>query len=167
MTRWIVTSMLLAACSGEVRAAAPVRVEPVQAKPADTRIPLGERLSREAASRPVRAVRMEQLADALKGRGVVISRERQVLASVLDASYCETATTSRGLALSLCEFADADAAERGLARSLTTFEPLIPGRALDTRFNALLTVTQATDDEAARERELVRKTFAALSPSER
>lgn len=167
MTRWIAASMLLAACGGDAHAAAPKRAEPVQAQPAAVRLSLAERLAREAAARPQRAVRMEQLTSALAERGVVVSRRRQVLASTLAASYCETALTARGLTLALCEFTDADAAERGLARSLTTFEALIPGRALDTRFNALLTVTKPADDEAARERELVRATFAVLPPSER
>jgi hypothetical protein len=123
------------------------------------RVPLGEQLAREAAARPARAVRAEQLVAALAQRGVQVARPHQVLASPVDARYCELMTTAGGLAISLCEYGDAAAAQRGRAQSQATFDALLPGRTLDTRFNTLLTLTPAAD------RELVRQTFAELEPS--
>jgi hypothetical protein len=158
--------MLVVACS-DAKAVAPATKPVVASESAVSRVPLGERLALEAASRPQRAVRPAQLLEALERAGVVFTRKRQVLASPVEASYCETALTGRGLALALCEFADAAAAQRGLARSHDSFDAMIPGRTLDTRFNTLLTVTQPSDADAERERELARTTFAELRPTGR
>ncbi|HEX5656203.1 MAG TPA: hypothetical protein VFX59_03370 [Polyangiales bacterium] len=145
--------LLIAGCS-EAHAVAPKKAK----------LPLGEQLVREASARPKRAVRPEQLIEALAAKGVTIARHRQVLASPVEASYCEALTTAQGLGLALCEYADADAAANGRAQSKRAFDRLIPGRALDTNANSLLTVTAAGNDEGERQRELARRTFAALQP---
>jgi hypothetical protein len=166
MKCYLAMIVVAAACSE-----APAQLAPVAAKPLEaavvSRVPLGERLALEAASRPAKAVRVEQLEAALAKRGVTLTRKRQVLASPIEASYCELATTDTGLALSLCEFGDSDAAERGLARSRTTFDAMMPGRTLDTQANTLLTVTQPASPEAERQRQLARTTFASLPASTR
>jgi hypothetical protein len=164
MKRWIATLALVIGCS-EARAAAVAELaEPAAPSPVSG-LPLAQRLANEASARPERAVRPAQLLEALQQQGITITRKQQVLASPVEASYCELALTDTGLALSLCEFSDADAAERGLARSMTSFDAMIPGRTLDTRANALLTVTKPASPDAERQRELARSTFAGLQPT--
>jgi hypothetical protein len=150
---WILLLLLVAGCS-EAHAVAPPKKEP-------RKMPLGEQLAQEAASRPERAIRPQQLIDALAQQGVTIVRHRQVLASPVEASYCETMSSEQGLALSLCEYPDQAAAERGRATSKRAFDELVPGRALDTRFNSLLTVT------SERDRARARQIFAHLQPTTR
>lgn len=126
------------------------------------RLPLGERLALEAAARPEHAVRPAQLRAALAARGVVLTRQRQVLASPVGAAYCE-ALSGEGLAFSLCEYPDVAAAARGLQRSRSAFDALIPGRTLVQRDNSLLTLTAPADAAGERQRQLVRETFATLT----
>ncbi len=144
---------LIAGCS-EAHAVTPKKLEQAEVA-VPPRLPLNERLAQEAASRPAHTVRPEQLIEAL-GKQVTVTRHRQVLASPVEAAYCESLSTAKGLAFSLCEYGDADAAERGLARSKTAFDALIPDRTLDTHMNTLLTVMPGE------ERELVRRSFASL-----
>jgi hypothetical protein len=157
MMRWSAMFVFVLACS-----------DAPQLKPIEhSRVPLGQRLANEAAARPAQAVRPQQLIDALQQQGVVIARSKQVLASPIEASYCELAATERGLALSICEFGDEELAARGRAKSRDTFDAMIPGRTLDLRGNALLTITRPASPEAERESELARTTFAALPPTAR
>jgi hypothetical protein len=149
---WFLLLFLIAGCT-EAHAVAPKKDEP--------KLPLPERLAVEAATRPTRAIQPQQLIDALAQQGVAITRHRQVLASPIDASYCETMSSEQGLALSLCEYRDDDAAQRGMAKSKSAFDRLLPGRSLDARANSLLTVTSDA------QRELARKTFAQLQPTAR
>lgn len=129
------------------------------------RVPLGERLSMEAEARPALAVRPEQLDEALRARGVTIARKRQVLASTLGAAYCELAVSNEGLAVSLCEYADAAAAELGGKHSHRMFDRLMPGRSLATRDNVLLTVTQGAGLAAEQQAALVLEVFAEQRPT--
>jgi hypothetical protein len=149
---WFLVLFLIAGCT-EAHAVAPKKNEP--------KLPLNERLTVEAATRPERAIRPQQLIDGLAQQGVAISRHRQVLAGPIEASYCEAMSSEQGLALSLCEFRDHDAAQRGLAKSKRDFDRLLPGRTLDARFNSVLTVT------SEHQRELARKVFVQLQPTAR
>jgi hypothetical protein len=163
MKSWTFAVLGLLACT-ETPKAQPKRVALPVAQVQVPRVSLGQQLANELAARPAEAVRPEQLAGSLRQRGVEFARQRQVLASPIDAAYCETGVTTLGLGISLCEFADGDAAERGLAKSQVTFDSMVPGRTLITHKNALLTLTQPASAEAARQLELARATFAALDP---
>ena len=122
--------------------------EPPAPDPEVLRLPLGERLAREANARPPGAVRVEQVLSALERGGITVARRRQVLATTLGAAYCASAVTTTGVALSLCEYPAADVARRGLEYSRRTFDRLIPDRRLLVNGQTLLTVTPAATAEA-------------------
>jgi hypothetical protein len=183
MTRTSCTGLLLVALGvsacrqppGEPgqRTAAPVApakaLVPLAASPAPdpklARIPLGDRLALEADARPAEAVRLTQLELALQERGVTIVRKRQVLASTLGAAYCELAVSREGLAISVCEYADARAAALGGKRSQHLFDALIPGRTLVTRGNTLLTIMRPAGELAERQTQLVLTVFSEQTPT--
>ena len=71
----------------------------------------------EAANRPTRALRVEDVLSALRGAGVELSDERQHLARPYAARYCVGAMAGAELALSVCEYIDAEAAQAGAAVS--------------------------------------------------
>jgi len=130
--------------------------------PALARLPLASRLTREAEARPALAVRAEPLRAAVARRGVALELPRQVLASPVGARYCELAVTVAGLGVSVCEFADANAARAGSVRSRELFDALVPGRKLLVRDNTLLTLTQPADVRAERELDVLASTFGTL-----
>lgn len=173
----LVTLVALSGCDKPKATAAPAPVAPAlpvvpAREPAPTlpalpsaqpaRIPLGERLAREAEARPEGALRAQSLIEALSARGVTVAESRQVLASPIGALYCEAAVSERGLALSLCAFSDAAAVTAGRDRSRTLFDRIVPGRSLVARGNTLLTLAPA--DGAANEAEVAQEVFAALVP---
>jgi len=129
-----------------------------------SRVPLGARLADEAASRPGRALRAEQLFAALERRGVLLSQKRQVLASTVGARYCELAVSDSGLGVSVCEYADDQAARAGSDASHQRFDAIVPGRTLLTRAGSVLTLTPPQNERARREANAITDTFAALSP---
>jgi hypothetical protein len=128
---------------------------PAAAAPADGRLDLGQRLAREAASRPGGGLRVEAVASALAGAGLTLGPLHQVLGRTVGARYCASARSPAGSALALCEFADEGEAARGLDYSRATFDRLVPGRRLLRARNLTLTLTPAESglrfaDEAAR-----------------
>lgn len=125
--------------------------------PEALRLPLGERLAREATARPTGTVRVEEVLAALARGGLAIEGQRQVLASTVGAAYCTSAGTSKGLAVAVCEYPEEDSARKGMEYSHRVFNRLIPGRRLLLNRKTLLTVTGA-DDEARRAAAI----FAAL-----
>jgi hypothetical protein len=145
----------LAACSAEPIGAratpAPSAPQPAGAE----RLPLGERLRREAKRRPEAREQVELLLQDLARDGVELVRTRQVLAAPL------------GLGLSRCAFADAARAEQGSSRSRASFDRMIPGRTLLRRGAVLLTLTRAAGAEAAAESERVTRRFTAVTRGER
>jgi hypothetical protein len=157
----------LAACSAEPIGArktpAPSAPQPAPAE----RLPLGERLRREATQRPAAREQIELLLQELGRDGIELVRTRQVLAEPLGADYCAAALSARGLGLSLCAFADPARAEQGSSRSRASFDRLIPGRTLLRRGGVLLTLTRAAGSEAAAESERVAQRFAASTRDER
>lgn len=148
----------------ETTAVAPLPATAVVPRP---RLSLGERLVEEARTRPERAPRVEVLREALESSGVAIVRTRQVLASAVDARYCALLASRAGLAISVCEYDDAQAAARGRARSHAQFDALMPGRTLVTHANALMTLSPPADPRAVDEATIAERAFAALAPSAR
>jgi hypothetical protein len=133
--------------------------------PAVRRMALAERLASEAQARPARAVRASELVRALASRGIPLAPPHQVLASPIDASYCQSSSAPSGLVLALCEFQDPASARRGAQRSHALFDALVPKRVLIEHENTLLTLAGAETVEAHREAELARSAFLALAPT--
>jgi hypothetical protein len=123
--------------------------EHTAAKPAapDNR-PLAERLTAEAESRPVGALRAEAVAAALQQAGIGVHPLRQVLASAIGARFCMAAPAASGLGVAVCEFATDAEAARGLAYSRQTFDRLIPNRRLLQNHATVLTLTRPSDSRA-------------------
>jgi hypothetical protein len=146
----------VAACSARPAPAPP----PVQGAT------LGERLAREAATRPAGALRAERVANALAAGGLPVAPLKQVLARTVGARYCAATHTDAGLGVAVCEFASEADAARGLAYSRETFDRLVPGRRLARNGSTLLTLTRAApgarlDAEAARAAAI----FVAMQPT--
>ena len=144
-------ALFAAGCSG--RGAPPVIPEtapPVApaVDPQMARLPLGERLAHEAATRPAARLRAEEVAAALAARGMALRGWKQVLASPLGARFCMAGQTPGGAVVAICEFADGDQAARGTAYSHATFDRLIPRRTLTRRGATLLTVARPDDSPA-------------------
>src|SRR5262245_6080719 len=72
------------------------------------RLPLFERLQREARSRPGGTPRFEDFDGALATAGVTLIGRKQVLAETVGAAYCAAARTTSGLGLAVCEFPSAE-----------------------------------------------------------
>jgi len=155
MRQLLLLVVLCAACRHETPAASTPAAPPVD--PELLRLPLGERLEREAKSRPAGALRAEEVLTALTRGGIAVEGARQVLASTVGAAYCASAGTPRGVAIAVCEYPAEEAAQKGLEYSHRAFDRLIPGRRLLLNRKTMLTVTGA-DDEARRAAAI----FAAL-----
>jgi hypothetical protein len=161
--------LCLAACSAEPIGARAVRARAVESAPPAAegeRLPLAERLRREATRRPEAREQVERWLQDLASAGVQLVRTRQVLAAPLGADYCAAALSAHGLGVSLCEFPDAARAEQGLSRSRASFDRLIPGRALLRSGATLLTLTQASGSEAAAERAQLARRFGVGTAGE-
>jgi len=137
----------LGACSSRPHGMAAATPAPVAAAPAPTRpdgaLSLGERLAREAASRPAGGLRVEAVAQTLAAGGLALGPLHQVLARTVGARYCASARSAAGSAVALCEFADDATAARGLDYSRATFDRLVPGRRLARARNLTVTLTPA------------------------
>lgn len=92
--------------------------------PADTPSPAGGlvgELQRQALDRPKGTVTVEQVLMAIGDAGVKLEPHKQVLATALRAHYCEVASTTAGLGMSICEYDDLAQAKAGRERSETQF----------------------------------------------
>jgi hypothetical protein len=123
---------------------------------------LGERLAREAASRPAGAVRTEALVEALKAQGIAVTRTRQVLGKTLSARYCAIAVTAGGLVASVCEFDSSEAAIAAAKDSEQRFGAPMPDRRFFTNGKSLLTIANVRD-AVEPEAGAVAATFTGLS----
>jgi hypothetical protein len=129
----------------------------------DDRLPLPERLAREAASRPSSGPPVEAVAAALSRSGIQMGPLHQVLGRTIGARFCMAGHTRPGLVVSICEFADEPQAVRGMAWSRQTFDRLIPNRRLERNRSTVLTLTRPAlapglDDETDR----VTRLFASI-----
>jgi hypothetical protein len=130
--------------------------------PLPENVSLTDRLAREASSRPAGAVRSEALVEALKARGIAVTRTRQVLGKTLDARYCAIAVTAAGLVASVCEFDSEAAARAAVKDSEQRFGKPMPDRRFVTNGKSLLTIANLRDTVES-EATTVAATFAALT----
>jgi hypothetical protein len=121
---------------------------PPELNPEIARMPLADRLAREAAGRSQVRPRGEDVLAAFRTRGFPVVRSRQVLASPLGAQFCLAGVTEQGLVLAVCEFGDEASARKGLEFSRRTFDRRIPGRSLHLNGPTLLTITRPEADPA-------------------
>jgi len=114
----------------------------------------------EAAHRPGGGLRAEAVLTAFREGGIELRNEQQHLARPYGARYCVGALIGEDLALSVCEYTDADAAQAG-----ATVSRKIPlkNRAIHVNRATSLTIRQVNETASgeALERELF-QVFAAL-----
>src|SRR5688500_14355425 len=151
--------------SAPAPAAAPAaRAAPAPAPPGSPRTLLGRRED-EAAARPTATRHVEDVVAALTAAGVAVTGTRQVLARVVRATYCVGADGDAGLAIAICEYADADAAAAGQAYSERTFGAVQPNRRLLRNRHATLTLTVPADERGAQAADAAAAAFMALPAS--
>ena len=140
----------LAACKrARTRGAAPATAAAPTAAPAGaTRPPpspemrtLSGRLAFEAAHRPTGTARVEDVVATLGRAGVALGDTKQYLAATAAASYCAGGRTADGLAIAICEYADAGAAAAGRAHVERQFAALDAERRIVVRGATTLTTT--------------------------
>lgn len=141
----------------------PTAIAPSLPPASRSRLPLPQQLEQEAARRPAMAVRGEALQAAAGTHAIEIVRARQVLAQPVGALYCTLLQSAHGLGATVCEYADDATAAAGERTSRARFDAVIPGRMLSTNGSSLLTLTPPATKAAAREAELLRAAFAALT----
>lgn len=120
-----------------------------------TNVSLAESLRAEADNRPSQTPTPEQVFAALRAMNIDLRGPRQYLASTVGASFCMGGRVSDTLATAVCEYPDADAAERGRAMSLERFAAAAPHRQIVVNRKTTLTLSSATtplqkDDTARR-----------------
>lgn len=125
----VVGALALVSCSksaarpgNETRALASVASAPVgqhvTAPMAQNPRDINALFQNEAANRPASALRAEDTLAAFKRAGIELSEERQHLARPYGARYCMGAFAGgREIALSVCEYIDATAAQNGATES--------------------------------------------------
>ncbi|MBK7194609.1 MAG: hypothetical protein IPH80_19190 [Myxococcales bacterium] len=139
-------------------AAAPAAPQP---PPSPEMRTLSGRLAFEAAHRPTGTARVEDVVAALGRAGVALAEPKQYLAATAAASYCAGGHTADGLAVSVCEYADAAAATAGRAHVERRFAALAADRRIVVRGATTLTTT-APPGAAPATRAAAEQAFLAL-----
>jgi hypothetical protein len=98
-------------------------------------------LHSEAAKRPGIDVTAEKVFDALAGAGVALQARKQYLASTAHASYCAGGKTHDGIAVAVCEYADAAAAAEGKKSIEAAWGKATPNARRIVHRSTLLTIT--------------------------
>lgn len=98
---------------------------------------LAKRMSYEAAHRPRLEPTAERVLDAMDAAGLRVAARKQYLAVAMKASYCAGGTTPDGVAISVCEYPDADAATAAKTFADTRYAAI--GAAHASRGAAVLT----------------------------
>ncbi len=109
---------------------------------------IGEMLAKELASRPTGTPRVEDAFAAFGAQGVVAA-PKQHLAAPVGARYCVSGTTAAGVAIGVCEYADAAAAAAGRETSTKAFGA-VPNREIHVNKATTLTLLQSVPSDATR-----------------
>ena len=134
-------------------AAVPMAAAPDRTVPMPSGKPLGASigaiLATEGSSRPTGTPRAEDVFALFARNGVAVQDQKQHLGAPVGARYCMGGTTESGVALSVCEYVDAAAAEAGKALSTKAFAQMA-NRDIAIRKSSTLTIlaTPATRAEA-------------------
>ncbi len=120
-------------------------------------------LQREASDRPKDTPSADRVLKTFADAGVAMQSTKQVLATALRAHYCEVASTTAGLGMSICEFDDADQAKAGRVRSETEFKAF-GKRTMVVNAKTLLSLNPMVDNaKVEEEKEKVIALFTQLS----
>ncbi len=103
---------------------------------------------REAASRPTGTPRAEDVLAALAAAGIKVPATKQFLGATVGATYCFGGRAESGLGVSVCEYSDEDAAQKGRELSLTKFKDL-PNRTILVNKKTTLTLAAIAAPPAA------------------
>jgi hypothetical protein len=106
-------------------------------------------LQSEAAKRPAVVLTVEKAFDALAGAGVAPERRKQYLAATANASYCAGGVTREGIAVAVCEYPDAAAAEDGKKSVEAAWGKATPNARRVVHRSTMLTITPADTKQVA------------------
>lgn len=123
---------------------------------------LSGRLAFEAAHRPTGTARVEDVVATLGRAGVALTDTKQYLAATAGASYCAGGRTADGLAVAVCEYADAAAAAAGRAHVERQFAALAADRKIVVRGATTLTTTAPPGAPLAATRAAAEQAFQTL-----
>jgi hypothetical protein len=121
---------------------------------------LGPTLSAESQHRPTVKVTPEHLFAALADRGITLATQHQVLATTAAASYCTLGVTPDTIAIAVCEYPSAKAAQAGRELLDHRYHKLVPDAERAVNGNTLVTVAGGASHRDVRERVL--ETFKSL-----
>ena len=121
---------------------------------------VGQRMGLEATERPHVKVTTEHVFAALKNRGVTFASQHQVLATTAAASYCSLGVTTESIAIAVCEYPTAKAAEAGRQLLDSHYRSLVPDAERVINGTTLVTVANASAHRDVRDRVL--ETFKSL-----
>jgi len=147
--------LVVAACGKKTEEPAPPSVETrpsgprtVAQQPSQDIRGLVGSLQGEAAKRPVIDVTAEKVFDALAGAGVALQTKKQYLATTARARYCAGGKTRDGIAVAVCEYADATAAEEGKRTVEAAWGNATPNARRVIHRSTLLTITPPNANDA-------------------
>lgn len=146
--------LAMSACSRKQNSAAPSSPSNAPSQASGTAAPslakggtLPERLSRESNSRPVAALRAEDVFAAIVKNGVQMKQRTQYLGSPVGAAYCQSAMTTNDVSLTVCEFDSDPAAAKGQQTASTTIA--VPNREILVHHATTLAIIQSPKSEAS------------------
>jgi hypothetical protein len=153
--RNLILSLLLVACSRDTAPSAKAATRAEARTPAKTVEPstnlsgIAARLGYEATHRPATGPSSDRVLDALEAAGIKLAERRQFLGIAMKASYCAGGTTSDGVAISVCEYATAEAAQAGKAFADRQYAAMSPNAIRAIHGASLLTVVHPQERSPA------------------
>lgn len=123
---------------------------------------LASQLQREAAGRSSIALSADAILAGLAETGHAIDHRRQYLALTAKAAYCSGGRTTGGLAIVVCEYPSAAAAEAGREHVTRAFPMSAPARTILVNGATTLTLTGPVDPGASAARQQIERWFVAL-----
>jgi hypothetical protein len=134
--------LLAGACKDDPPPATAAGPSPLQAPGKGLSVAAVAKLEEEARSRPPTTLKAESVLDALERAGFRLVRRNQYVGAVVGASFCMGGSTASGFGISVCEYADVAAAERGRTNSLQRYRS--PPREIYLNKKTTLTVIKPT-----------------------
>ena len=125
--------------------------------------PLIGRLQYEARHRPPAEVPAEHVLDELARAQLEVVERRQYVGAAVKAAYCLGGTTRSGVALSVCEYPNAEAAAAGKQFMDTRFAAMQPAAARAVNRTTVLSVADMRGHEAGDVSRAL-EVFAAVTP---
>jgi hypothetical protein len=124
---------------------------------------LASLLADEAKHRPTGTVPVEAVLSAMEKAGIRLQESTQHPGSVWKAAFCKGAKTQEGVSLSICEYADEQAAKSGMEASRKAFAT--PGRSVYVNRKTTLTVLSNGRAQATEQAKQLARLFSDLSAS--